>query len=120
MFTHNFTRSWSGGGNSVTATVGVEGRAEGNIDDEFPAGEAREIPFACDFAKLKSLFIISTAAVSLKAGVAIFELEAGKPLAWMRADGALRDASGQEVTGKIEALTATAEAEGKIQIRSLT
>lgn len=88
-FTHTNSFNWSGGGNNtVTKAVALSAGGEVNVDDTIATGQTNKaVAFALDISQLKSIYIVSDVAITLKTNDGSspqesFTLTADYPLVW--------------------------------------
>ena len=127
MFTHTLIQIWqSDNGASFQGTVAVQGGLEVNIDEAIPENSTDlAVAFVADVSQLKSLFLLSDKALTIKtnsdsAPDNTIVLAAGVPLIWNNQNGlALTDTVPAAITADITALYVTNTDAAALKIRAL-
>lgn len=127
MLTHTLIHVWqSDNGASFAGTVTVQAGLEVNVDEAIPESASDlEVAFAADVSQLKSLFLLSDKALTLKtnsdsAPDNTIALAAGVPFVWNHQNGvALRDTEDAAISTDIAKLYATGTDAAALKIRAL-
>jgi hypothetical protein len=123
-FTHTITHGWSNGGGAITQAVAKTAGQEINIDENIAASQTdKAVALAIDVSQLKSLFILSDAAITLEtndgsAADDAITLAAGVPVVWQEGDAAACPLT-TDVTGLFATTGAIGAGGANLQIRAL-